>query len=494
MEQNRKGSARLQVVDNVGRPIPGVAVTFQQTSHDFLFGAQPIGNNKNRYLRAIADLLRQAGLNYAQISASYGSLEPSPGQFDWTWMDQGQNAPALLDHGFKLMGDLAFWLFRECPSCYEYCPQYQDTMSFAQLQSNFFEHMRTLAARYRGRIDLWAFSEQNLPQTNVLNLTWDQKIELTRSAVTGLKAGNPEAKTIIVSTGLPYDSHAEKLENSAALAGAISFDEYINLLASRGITFDAIGLELYHAGIDSTGYGRPGLSMASLSRLLDRYAAYDKPIYIEEVQAPSVQYDGSNWWHRPWDEATQAEFLQEFYTIAFSKPLVQEIAWAYGVTDEETFIKSGGILDVNLKPKPAYFALKNLIASWTTGGTGTTDKDGKFVIKGFAGDYRIDVEDSTRNASFTVHITERKENSISLTVPNPTPTVAPTPTPTHIAVATAEASPNVFSTQAPLSPNPTASPAASRPVEQDSTWIVVITAAVVIVGLVLGISRVRRIR
>jgi len=432
IERNRKGSVRLQVVDSKGQPIPSATVSFLQTSHDFLFGAQPMGNTANRYLPSYAALMQQAGLNYAYISASWGTLEPSPGIFDWTWVDRDQGASELLSQGFKVLGGLAFWLFRDDASGNSFTPKYQDTMSFSDLQSNVYDHMRALASRYPGSIDLWEFNEQNLPQTNVLNLTWDQKIELTRIAIAGMKAGNPEAKALFNSAALPYDFSIEKLEDPALRAIGISFKDYLDLAASRGIAIDVIGLEFYYTGVDRGGNAHPDLSLASISRLLDQDSAFGKPIYITELSAPSAQIVGSNWWHRPWDDATQAEYLEDFYTIAFSKPLVQEIGWSYGVADNECFIQAGGLLDSAGNPKPAYLALKNLIASWTTTGSGTTDDKGYLKLNGFGGGYDITVTlPGGKIWQTQVHITEQQNTNQTISLPAEytlTPTPIPIPT------------------------------------------------------------------
>jgi hypothetical protein len=229
-----------------------------------------------------------------------------------------------------------------------------------------------------------------------------------------------------------------KPESTDIRARAIPFHDYLNLLISRNISFDAIGLEFYHSGIDDGGNARPGLSLASQSRVMDRYAVFGKPIFVRELQAPSAQYAGSNWWHRQWDEATQAEFLEKFYTIAFSKPLVKEIAWSYGVIDGESFITSGGLLDTTGKPKVAYNTLMNLIASWTTSGIGTTNENGELLIKGFAGDYQLQVDDGTRSTAFSIYLAEQNDTLISLTIPAPTSTPAPTPTPAPTATITSE--------------------------------------------------------
>ena len=107
--------------------------------------------------------------------------------------------------------------------------------------------------------------------------------------------------------------------------------------------------------------------------------------------------------------------MEKFYTIAFSKPLVREIGWSYGVSDEDSFILNGGILDGNKNPKLAYYALKNLQASWTSKGAGQTDEDGYFLMKGFGGDYQVTaIAEEGCSFTRTVHIAEQQQNEFTI--------------------------------------------------------------------------------
>jgi uncharacterized protein (TIGR03437 family) len=283
-------------------------------------------------------------------------------------------------------------------------------MTFPELQANARDHMRALAARHRGRIDLWEFNEQNMDWANAINLTWDQKIELYRAAIAGMKEGNPDAKVIFDANALPYEFNTAKLDRTDVRAESIAFPEFLRLLGARGINVDVIGLEFYYSGVNSDGYAPPGLSLAQISRLLDLYSGFGKPVFVRELSAPSAQHSGSTWWHRPWDEATQAEYVRGLYTIAFSKPLVREVGWSYGVADEDAFLRSGGLLDASLKPKAAYYALKELAESWTTNGAGQTDANGEFLLRGFAGTYEVSVV-LPDGASFQhqVRVNERRQ-------------------------------------------------------------------------------------
>jgi hypothetical protein len=151
------------------------------------------------------------------------------------------------------------------------------------------------------------------------------------------------------------------------------------------------------------------LDLASISTLLDQYSSFGKPVYINELSAPSTYIQGAGWWHRPWNEKTQAEYVEKFYTIAFSKPMVKLINWSWGSTDHDAFTIGGGLLDSNLKPKASYQVLKNLIDSWQTSGSGITNDKGELGLKGFAGNYAISVKTASgQNFKTRIHISEQQ--------------------------------------------------------------------------------------
>jgi hypothetical protein len=152
--------------------------------------------------------------------------------------------------------------------------------------------------------------------------------------------------------------------------------------------------------------------LAHVSALLDRLGEYGRPVHVTEQSVPST-WDpewaqvGAGWWHHPWDEETQAEFLRDFYTIAFSKEQVEAITW-WDINDN-SFIFTGGLLDAENNPKPAYFALRDLIAGWTTAGQGETDATGQIAIRGYGGEYEMVVTHDDQTWRGTVHVWEQQE-------------------------------------------------------------------------------------
>lgn len=428
IDKYRKGSVSLKVASESGVPLPNCSISLRQISHDFLFGANPMGKH-NKYDVMYADMLKQAGINYSYIICPWRSIEPNSGRFDWGMIDNYQNIQGQLGKRFRLMGGLALWYYRGSGLDDTFCPKYQDDMTFEQLKQNIYDHMYTLASRYKDHIESWEINEPNMPWHNALGLTWNQKLETYGIFAKAVKDANPDARILFDSCALPYEFKVSKLENREDIAGGASYLEFLNLLLEEEIPIDLIGLELYYSGMNTDGYAPPGLSLASISNLLDLYSGFSKPIFVRELSAPSTQISNSSWWHRPWDEETQAEYVEALYTIAFGKPLVQGIGWSYGVSDEDSFIVSGGLLDTDLNPKPSYFMLRNLINSWTTSCTGKTDENGEFELRGFAGDYEVTLETAKgRTFETLIHVNEQQTNEITIEFPLTVPH-EPQPTP-----------------------------------------------------------------
>lgn len=410
----RQGNLQLTIKNSDGSPVSNAAVTYRQISHDFQFGGWYLTDGWT-YLPEIGDALADAGFNSTYILMSQNILEPSEGEYDFSYPDTTSGLDTLSEKGFSVNAGFAYYGH---PDDQLDCPSYWDSITFEQYKENVYNHFKALSAHFKDQIDLWMFNEQNLQWSNCRKLNWEQKLEAYQSAMAGLQAGYPQARNIVASIALPYGWNQEKLKDMNALPPqGIAFPMYLDMLQERGLPFDAIGLEIYHFGIDIPGnMGAPGLSLAAIARTMNFYNKYEMPVYITEFQVPSSQETGTSWLHQPWDEATQAEFTQDFYTLAFGTEYMQGVQWAAFVSDKNSFLINSGILDEEYQPKPVYYTLKDLITSWTTNGTANTDENGVLEIHGFAGDYEITVtqEDGTQTNSIE-HISEQKNTRTEIT-------------------------------------------------------------------------------
>jgi GH35 family endo-1,4-beta-xylanase len=126
-------------------------------------------------------------------------------------------------------------------------------------------------------------------------------------------------------------------------------------------------------------------------KTLDLLSAFNLPIHITEFIPQSSGKDITGGWRTgKWTEEAQADYAEQFYTLAFGYPAVASINW-WGFSDKNIWLEGGGLLDKNYDPKPVYNRLKKLIKdTWMTKGLDLkTDNTGAVHFRGFYGQYEL---------------------------------------------------------------------------------------------------------
>jgi hypothetical protein len=106
--------------------------------------------------------------------------------------------------------------------------------------------------------------------------------------------------------------------------------------------------------------------MMQISAVLDFFAPIAKPLYITAIEVPSQNGDGSQnpevagTWHQQWNQSRQAQWLEQFYKIALSKPFVDSVTYSNIVDTPDSTIAYSGLLTDQLIPKKSFNTLKKL--------------------------------------------------------------------------------------------------------------------------------------
>jgi GH35 family endo-1,4-beta-xylanase len=410
----RQGNLAVTVLDESGDPLPGAAVAYIQTSHDFLFG---ICDNLANVGVEGYELMQQAGINYLTTDFCWNETEPERDEIPWDYIDHQIGVLDLAEMGFTLEGHglLAFWDFGT--------PEYLREMSFDEVNDEVYEHISALVVHYRDQIDTWNVVNEAHGRHAALDFSREEITTLTQTGIRAIREHDPDARIIINDA---FDWYGESRLMTLLMTGeaddfTLSVPAYLDQLAAGGVDYDVIGQQLYDGGYVSLfadcGLGDPSgiptWDMAYISAVLDQLGGYSQPVHITEHSSPSTwdpdwEMYGTGWWHRHWDEATQAEYVRDFYTLAFSKERVEAITW-WDINDNKySFVYTGGLLDAENNPKPAYYALRDLIAGWTTAGHGETDAAGRVAIQGYGGDYELTITHDGQTWSDTVHVWEQQ--------------------------------------------------------------------------------------
>ncbi|MBD0337200.1 MAG: endo-1,4-beta-xylanase, partial [Cyanobacteria bacterium Co-bin13] len=236
-------------------------------------------------------------------------------------------------------------------------PDWLRDLPYAEVKSLVQRRVRQVTQRYGSHIPYYDVINEahHVPWANALNFSADQFLELTQVACEAARQGHPQVNRIVNSCCLwaqnvAYNGPPQR-----------SPYRYLQACLAAGIEFETIGLQLYY----------PDQDMFEIDRLLDRFAGLGKPLHITEmatssgsgVDEQSQLQDVRGLWHAPWSETIQADWVEQIYTLGYSKPEVQAITW-WDFSDLGVFWPFGGLLNRDLQPKAAFERLRHLLQSW----------------------------------------------------------------------------------------------------------------------------------
>lgn len=332
-----------------------IAAASEERRRKMLFGTSFFDPDADdAYLQRFAELF-----NFATTPFYRRMLESVEGEPDWRprdllldWLD---------DHRIERKGHpLSWWI--------EFgLTDWMKRLSYRTLKEVIYRQIYETVSRYKERIKIWdVINEAHDPivKGNDLNLNREQVFEVTALACRATRDADPEAVRI-VNINRPWGVYRSQWE----MMDPMHPIEYLEELRERGIDYEVVGVQNYHGGPEHYVH-----DMTDQSLLLDRFLSLGKPVHVTEVQTPSSmerdptkwlggEVASSGWWHRPWDPETQADWAEQFYTIAAAKPGIEAITW-WNLSDRRTFWPHGGLLDGNDQPKPAYGRLLEFIRAY----------------------------------------------------------------------------------------------------------------------------------
>lgn len=398
---HRIGTFTLALTDETGAPCADAQVSYQQISHDFLFGTGMATPSEILPFSFFEELLGW-GINLLQPFASWAWLEPEDDRYDFVSADNAYYISRLNKMGVTLQ--LTVFQNQDAPWN---IPDYIKTLTPDELIAETREHTEAIVKHYRGVFKYYWFSEptwQFCDPGEPLCMTHDQWFEMMRAVSEAVHQNDPEAQLMIIL--IPND-HPE-------------IDYYpfqiLDRLQTEGIRFDAIGIEVYPFFadvLDENGY--PDIEW--LSERLDAFAEYGVPVMLNEIGVPDTP-----------SQETQAEWMRQVYSLALSKPYVIGAVWLF-LVDHLDFLPGAGLYpNLDQPPRLIYKTYAEIIAKHTSQGTAVSDRTESVTFTGFAGDYRIQVTCRDRSLTLTEHISGGETVLRQVTLPSPTPSPSPSPT------------------------------------------------------------------
>jgi hypothetical protein len=293
--------------------------------------------------------------DYAIVPLPWKQMQPEEERFDTTAADTWLEA---LNR--KRLPVIAGPLVRlDDPSVPDWMALYEE--DYDTLRELAYGYVAKMVQRYRKAVSIWNVAA-GLSANKLFHLSFEQIIELTRMLVSQVKNVLPNAKTLVTIAQPFGEYHADRPHTVPPML-------YAEMVAQAGIGFEAFGLEI-EMGVPETG--RFARDLFQLSCLLDKFSTLGRPVFLTAVCAPGratpdasdrsggqIDPERGGRWHRPWDPALQAEWMESVYRLALSKPYIESVAWS-NLADIRQTMPAGGLLDDLLQPKPAFTKLMDM--------------------------------------------------------------------------------------------------------------------------------------
>lgn len=422
IEKCRKGNATLRLVDETGKPVQDGDVTISQITHDFLFGVDTERGREGtdsfeKHIRLETGL--ETGINYGLWGFFWKFTEPRLGQYDMGALPPTSELERLTKMGVRFGGD-GIIVLEPGPNSWDVGLL---SLTFEELKTKIYEHVYTLVSAVAPYIDYWTVIDNPHRALHYLGFTLDQNIDFIKTGVAAIKSADPPAKVLL------FFDWPCGFCTTTSYQGEDQYDvdpyTYISNLDEYGIDYDGVALWITYGSVSelppewgSVFGGQvpyPFRDLASISRILDWYGTLSIPIHITAFNAPGDFTSNLGYWHRrSWDEELKIEWIEKFYTIAFSKQPMRQITYWFS-KDADYFRTKLGLFDVSDQPRESCYALRRLLMeNWTTRLHMKTDSNGQLEFRGFAGDYNITVSTKDLTTNFTIHVYEGSNNTYTL--------------------------------------------------------------------------------
>lgn len=397
---NRMGALDVTVVDAEGRPVPGARVELRQRKHAFLFGCNAVvlGQMGDREAAWEAAFLKL--FNLATTTFCTGVYEPARGRFRfedcgpevWRRPPPDRVRDFCRKNGIAMKGQPLL--------AGPWHPSWAGRSSEKEGKAIYGDYFGRVAERYGDALTLVdvvneSFAHWRFP-------LYDPAYEIEAWALAAAAPLFPKNCSLCINEISDVNGPMKQNRVWGRPNMDVEYYERVRRIRERGIRLDGVGFQfhLFSGEALCRVLTLKQWSPEELTRTYDRMASLGVPLYLTEITIPATVGGHIV------GERLQAEVAENFYRFWFAHPGFSGITW-WNLCDGAAWRTEGGLLggllDADLREKPAYQALYQLIRrEWNTDEDCTTDENGRFCVRGFYGSYgaRVTVAGTAESFDF----------------------------------------------------------------------------------------------
>lgn len=422
IEANRKGIARLRFTNAQGNPITNVHVEVKQKTHDFRFGANcfmidelETPEKNEEYKKCFAELF-----NLATIPFYWCDLEPEKGKPRFS-----KDSPRVYR---RPAPDLCVEFCRENgiePKLH--CLNY-DHWTPLWVPDNVQEVKRYLDKRFSEIAQRYG---DVIPSMEVINETLcphkgkepDRQGTLFFKEPDIVEWSFEHVRKYLPATKLIINEATQFIWGDGFHWNRGAYYQQIQRALAKGASIDSIGMQfhMFYRAEEEAHMTPQFYNPRLLYEVMDQYADFGKPLQITEITIPAYSRAAE-------DEDLQAEIIRNLYRIWFSHSNMEAIIYwnlvdgyaAFAPQGDMTYGENyfhGALLHFDMTPKPAYKVLKKLIREeWNTCLSLDSGALDHVDIKGFYGNYDLEVTADGKTVQTGFHLEKGPENNITVQI------------------------------------------------------------------------------
>lgn len=360
IEAIRKADLLVKVRDSAGNPVPGAAVRVRMKRHEFGFGSAVAADG----------IFSQAagGDQYREVIRTWFNKVVLENDLKWpNWErspEKALNALAWLrDNGNpQVRGHTLVWPgFRYLPA---------DLPALAsdpqKLRKRIMDHIAGELNATRGQLAEWDVLNEPWTNTDLQKVLGDDEMaEWFRKA----REHEPSALLYINDYSILSNGGNDRAHQDG-------YYKIIQRLIELETPLDGIGMQ-GHFGAQLTAPVR-------IWQILDRFAQFGRRIQVTEFD---INVD---------DEDAQGRYTRDFLTAIFAHPSIDGFMM-WGFWEGRHWLPKGAMFRRDWSRKPNADAFFDLVfVKWWTDERGVTNSDGNLSVRGFKGQYEIEVTSGER--------------------------------------------------------------------------------------------------
>lgn len=403
IEKYRKGDASIELVDANGDPVSNAIVSIEQKTHAFQFGCNILMLGQFKELNETYEQEFAKLFNLATTTFTMCDYEPEPGKFRfeegseeiWRRPPPDRVVAFGKKYGINLQGQPLL--------CDGWHPKWapKDPEKVKQLYIEWFEKV---AERYGKDFQYWNVVNEMFAcsrRTPDFPL-YDPELSYVKWAFQEATKYFPSNSTLTINEAIRFNTMDE----------VDKYYSFVKKLVDEGIGVKSMGVQFHVYSLKELLEGDKTYTPSKFLTIFDKFSKLGLPVFISEITIPSTLDEGVK------GEIIQSEILTNLYRLWFSVPAMSGIIY-WNLPDGAAYGNEGrvkaGLLDENLKEKPAYQALYQLIhREWTTRFKTEANEQGKVNFRGFYGKYEIRVTAGDKTQKFEIDLSKEGNSEIKL--------------------------------------------------------------------------------